>query len=50
MKSGDWNVNRVLFIALTVGQAYVSEITPTNMRGVALSAYTISMVWYIIEP
>lgn len=30
--------------AITAGQTYVSEITPTAIRGVALSAFTMSMV------
>lgn len=33
-----------LGIALTTGQTYVSEITPTPMRGIALSVNTIMMV------
>lgn len=33
-----------LGICLTNGQIYVSEITPLHLRGVALSAYTFSIV------
>jgi SP family general alpha glucoside:H+ symporter-like MFS transporter len=33
-----------LGMALTTGQIYVSEITPLKIRGVALSAYSFSMV------
>jgi len=33
-----------LGICLTNGQIYVSEITPLHLRGVALSAYTFSLV------
>ncbi|KAH7007308.1 maltose permease Mal61 [Ilyonectria destructans] len=32
-----------LGLAITAGQTYVSEITPTAIRGVALSAFTMSM-------
>jgi SP family general alpha glucoside:H+ symporter-like MFS transporter len=33
-----------LGMALTAGQTYVAEIAPVKLRGIALSAYTLSMV------
>ncbi|KAJ2898975.1 hypothetical protein MKZ38_003544 [Zalerion maritima] len=38
-----------LGMALTTGQTYVSEIAPLKLRGVALSAYTMSMnIGYLV--
>lgn len=36
-----------LGICLTNGQIYVSEITPLHLRGIALSAYTFSLVSFL---
>lgn len=33
-----------LGMALASGQTYISEITPTKIRGIALAIYTVSLV------
>lgn len=34
-----------LGMALASGQTYISEITPTKIRGIALAVYTVSLVY-----
>lgn len=37
-------------MALATGQTYVSEITPTKIRGIALAVYTVCLVCYFFLP